>query len=179
MQYDSELYKILFAWIVAYAILEPFVALFSHFLSVWFGIKSVYELQKTSPLLVVGSEFTYMTIVFVKTMWVYKHVLKKEGYYPRKNNVKDFVDFIKVYIVVHVVIDVLWAIAMNSVGSKLRFLDFLNKYSHELGVFSVARPLIYGIILLLFTHVIMYNVGDLEAVGAFLFSLFAVIVASF
>lgn len=178
MQFDSELYKLLFAWTIAYAIIEPFVALLNYFLSLKFGIRSIFEVyNKTSPFLIVGAEFTYLTIIFLKTLWVYKHLLKKPTYYPEKP--KDWRDFIIAYICVHVIIDGLWALSVNVIMSKFHFLVFLRNYSHEFGVYSVMRPLIMGIILLVTTDVIYNKVGDIEAVGSLMFSLFAVIVASF
>lgn len=178
MQFDSELYKLLFAWTIAYAIIEPFVALLNYFLSLKFGIRSIFEVyNKTSPFLIVGAEFTYLTIIFLKTLWVYKHLLKKPGYYPEKP--EDWRDFIIAYICVHVIIDGLWALSVNVIMSKFHFLVFLRNYSHEFGVYSVMRPLIMGIILLVATDLIYKKVGDIEAVGSLMFSLFAVIVASF
>jgi hypothetical protein len=77
------------------------------------------------------------------------------------------------------VIDGLWAISVNVITSKLHFLAFLKNYSHEFGIYSAIRPLILGVILLLATDVIYKEVGDIEAVGSLMFSLFAVMVASF
>jgi hypothetical protein len=180
MQFDPELYKLLFAWTIAYAVIEPFIALLNYFLSHRYGIKSIFEVyNKTSPFLIVGAEFTYLTIIFLKTIWVYKHILKKPKYYPEKGNVKDWRDFIVTYIFVHIVIDGLWAISVNVITSKLHFLAFLKNYSHEFGIYSAIRPLILGVILLLATDVIYKEVGDIEAVGSLMFSLFAVIMASF
>jgi hypothetical protein len=180
MRFDAELYKLLFAWMIAYAVIEPFVALINYFLSHRYGIRSIFEVyNKTSPFLIVGAEFTYLTIIFLKTIWAYKHILKKGRYYPEKGNVKDWRDFIGTYIFVHIVIDGLWAIIVRMITNKLHFLVFLRNYSHEFGIYSVMRPLILGVILLLATDIIYREVGDIEAVGSLMFSLFAVIMASF
>jgi hypothetical protein len=180
MEFDNEIYKLLFAWTVAYAILEPIVAFVNYILSRTYGIKSIYEMHsKTSPFIVMASEFAYMTIVFIKTMWAYKYILKKPTYYPRKNNNKDYRDFIITYICVHVIIDILWYLTVRAISDRLPFIKFLEQYLEEFGIYSVARPLTYGLILVLLSDAIRNNLGDLEALWAVFFSLFMISVASF
>jgi hypothetical protein len=180
MEFDNEIFKILFAWLISYAFLEPIIALINYLLSVNYGMKTIFEIYpQTSPFLVVSSEFTYMTIVFIKTLYVYKYILKKPTYYPRLNNWQDYRDFIIIYTIVQILLDVLWTFLVTNGTSRIHFLDFLKKYSYELGVYSILRPLIIGIILLMFTTIILNYVGDLEAVATLMFSLFTLIIASF
>lgn len=178
MQYDPEIYKLLLAWLVSYTLVAPIIVLVNYFLSFYFGSKTIFSLYPTtSPLLLISSEFTYMTIVFVKTIWAYKHVLHKKRYYPE--TVDEFRDFILLYIAIHILIDILWTIVVNNLTGKVGFLKFLQNYSHELGVWSLIRPLIVGITLLIFTNVVIKYIGDLEAIGIVFFSLFMIIIASF
>lgn len=134
---------------------------------------------KTSPFLVVISEYIYFAIIFVKTMYIYKHFLKKPTYYPRKGNWKDYRDFLICYIVVQLIIDVIWSITISQVTRRVPILDFVQNYSRELGVFALLRPLIYGIALLAATEVVLRYLGDLEALGSVLFALFLITIASF
>ena len=133
--------------------------------------------RSVSPIMIMGSEITYMTIAFIKTMWVYKNVLRKERYFPETYD--EFRDFILIYAGIHLLIDVLWTVTVNGVTSKMKFLNFLRNYSNELGIYSLVRPVIVGIALIMLTNVVMNRLGDLEAIGIVMFSLFLVIIASF
>ncbi len=76
-------------------------------------------------------------------------------------------------------IDIVWTVLVNNITRKVGFLKFLQNYSHELGVWSLIRPLMVGITLLIFTNVARKYIGDLEAIGIVFFSLFMIIIASF
>ena len=178
MQYDPEIYKLLLAWLVSYSIVTPIIVLVNYILSFYFGSKTIFGLYpSTSPILLISSELTYMTIAFAKTMWAFKHILKKDKYYPE--SAEEFRDFILLYATIHVMIDILWTIAVNNISGQFNFLKFLRNYSHELGFYSLLRPLIVGIFLLLFTNIVVKYVGDLEAIGIVMFSMFMIIIASF
>lgn len=180
---ELQPYKLVYVWTVAYALLEPFVALANYLMSRKYGIKTIFQLySKTSPFLIVASEYVFMTISLVKTMYVYKHILKKPTYYPEKdskNSKQDYRDFIITYIAISIILDVLWSITLYIVKSHIPFLSFLNNYSHELGWYSLIRPIIFGITLLMVSDALLYNANDVEAIGIILFSLFTLIIASF
>jgi hypothetical protein len=112
-------------------------------------------------------------------MYIYKHVLKKPTYYPQKGATKDYRDFVILFIGIMIVVEILWAFTIYIIQAHIPFLSFLNNYSRELGLYSLIRPVIFGIILLMVCDAILYHTTDLEAMGIVLFSLFAVIVASF
>ena len=172
MEYDEELYEILIAWTVSYGILTPIITILNYILSQRYGMRTIYEIYpKTSPLLVASSEYLYMTIIFVKTMYVYKWLLMKPTYYPRENRMEDYRDFILTYTTVQVIIDVMWTVLVTNISNRVHFLEFLDKYSNEFGIYSIMRPLIIGIILLLFTTIVRTRIGDLEGIGAVLFGL--------
>lgn len=176
MKFDPEPYKMLLAWTVAFSICEPAVTLMNHLI----GGRSMYRMYpKTSPFLVVISEYIYFAIIFVKTMYIFKHVLRRPTYYPRKGNWKDYRDFLLCYIVVQLIIDVVWSIFIGNVTSQVNFLDFVKNYSRELGFYALLRPLIYGISVLIVTEIVLRYVGDMEALGSLLFALFLITVASF
>jgi hypothetical protein len=178
--FDTEPYKLIYCWTVAYALVEPLVALANYVLYRKYGTKTMFQLySKTSPLIIVACEFVYLTIIFVKTMYLYKHVLKKPTYYPQKGATKDYRDFVILFIGIMIIVEILWAFTIYIIQAHIPFLNFLNNYSRELGLYSLIRPVIFGIILLLVCDAILYHTTDLEAMGIMLFSLFAVIVASF
>ena len=178
MEYDAEIYKLLFAWLVSYSIIAPIIVIVNYVLSFYFGTRTVYGMHPSvSPIMIMASEITYMTIAFVKTMWVYKNVLKKGKYYPETYD--EFRDFILIYAGIHLLIDIVWTVTVNVVSSKINFLNFLRNYSNELGIYSLVRPVIVGIALIMLTKVVMKGLGDLEAIGTVMFSLFLVIIASF
>jgi len=180
MKFDTEPFKYLFTWTVAYSILEPINALFNYLLYTKYGMKSMFQLYpRTSPFLVVAAEYVYLTIVFAKTMYIYKHILKKPTYYPRKGEKQNYRDFVLLFIGLLIVIDIIWAITINFITLHIPFLDFLRNYSRELGFYSLLRPVIYGICLILVSDGVMNYFDDVEAIGSILFSLFAIIVASF
>lgn len=180
---ELQPYKIVYVWTVAYAFFEPFVALVNYLMSKKYGMKTMFQLySKTSPFLIVACEYVFMTITLVKTMYVYKHILKKPSYYPEKdseNAKKDYRDFILVFIAISILLDIIWSFTLYIVRSHIPFLSFLNNYSHELGWYSVIRPVIFGITLLMISDALLYHATDVEAIGIILFSLFTLIVASF
>ena len=178
MEFNTEIYKLLLAWLIAYSIIAPVIVLVNYVLSFYFGTKTIFDLHRsTSPFLIISSEFTYMTFAFLKTMWAYKHILHKKKYYPETN--EEFKQFILLYIGIHIIIDILWAIFVNTATSKIHFLKFLNNYTHELGIYSLLRPLIIGIVLVLFTNVVIQHIGDIEGIGAVMFSIFVLQMASY
>lgn len=178
MEYDPEVYKLLLAWLVSYCLITPIIVFINEILSFYFGTKTIFTYHpSTSPILLISSEFSYMTIAFVKTMWAYKHILGKKKYYPETN--EEYRDFILLYAAIHILIDILWTITVHIASNKIPFFNFLTNYSNELGFYSLVRPLIVGIVLLLFTTVAVRYIGDLEAVGIVMFSLFMIIIASF
>lgn len=180
MKFDPEPFQMLVTWTTAFAILQPLAALMDHFLYKKYGMKGTFQLySKINPFLIVICEYTYMTIVFVKTMYFYKHLLNKPGYYPRKGNFQDYRDFILLFIAILVIIDILWAIGIKMVITYMPFLKFLDNYNVELGVTSFIRPVLFGIALFLMSDVVMYHMQDLEAIGTILFGLFIAAVASF
>jgi len=180
MKFDQEPYERLLIWTTAFAILQPLTAFMDHFLYKKYGMKGTFQLySKISPFLVVVCEYTYMTIVFVKTMYIYKNWLKKPGYYPRKGNFQDYRDFILLFMAILVIIDILWAITIQIVTSQMPFLKFLDNYNVEIGVTSLLRPILFGIGLFLISDVALYHMQDLEAIGTILFGIFIAAVASF
>jgi hypothetical protein len=180
MKFEPEPYQRLFTWTIAFSIFEPFVALVSYLLSVRYGMKTMYQLYpNTSPFLIVVAEYVYMTIVFAKAMYFYKHVLKKPTYYPRKGETENYRDFILLFVGLLVIIDIIWAISIHFISAHIPFLDFLRNYSKELGFFSLVRPIIVGITLVLLSDGVMQYANDLEGIGAILFSVFVITIASF
>lgn len=180
MQFDKEPYQLLLSWTIAFALVEPLVALLNYGRYRMFGIPTIYQIHaKTSPFLVVISEYLYFTIVFVKTMYFYKLIFKKPTYYPRKDNKDDYRDFIICFLVVQFIVDLLWAISIKIITAHIPFLGFLNNYSRKLGIYAFIRPLIYGCILLGTTEAVHRHFGDLEGIATILFSLFAITMASF
>ena len=180
MEFDPSLYKIIFAWTVAYAILEPFLALFNFGLYKAFGYKTMFQLYyPASPFLIVACEYIFMTIVLLKSMYIYKHAFNKPTYYPRKDNLEDYRDFIISFIIVQIVIDSIWTIFVNQATVHFKFLDFMNNYSHKIGVYSMLRPLVFGLSLLGVTELVMRYIGDIEAIGSLFGSLFLIVIASY
>lgn len=180
MQFIVEPYKLVLAWTVAFSILEPIVTLFNYFMSSKYGIKTMYQMySKTSPFLIVISEYIYFTIIFVKTMYIYKHIFGKPTFYPRQGVWDDYKDFLVCYIIVQLIIDVVWSIFINNVTGRVPFLQFVKNYSRELGIYAIMRPLTYGLCLLGITEAVFRHLGDLEALGSLLFGLFIVTIASF
>jgi hypothetical protein len=135
--------------------------------------------NKTSPFLIIACEYVYMTIVFVKTMYVYKHFLKKPTYYPEKGAYKDYRDFIICFVVIMVIVDILWSFFMNIITNHIPFLNFLNNYSRDLGIYALIRPVIFGITLILVSDAILYKASDIDGILCILGSLFTLIIASF
>ena len=180
MKFDAEPFQHLFTWTVSYSILEPMNALFNYLLYMKYGIKSMFQLYpKTSPVLVIAAEYVYLTIVFAKTMYIYKHILKKPTYYPRKGEKKNYRDFVLLFIGLLIIIEILWAISIHIITEQIPFLDFLRNYSRELGFYSLLRPIIFGICLILISDAVMHHFDDLEAIGCVLFAVFTIVVASF
>jgi hypothetical protein len=180
MEFDPEIYKIIFAWTVAYAILEPFMALLNYGLFNAFGTKTMFQLYyPTSPFLIVVCEYIFMTIVLIKSMYVYKKAFAKPTYYPRKNNWEDWRDFIISFMIVQLFIDALWTLFVNQASIHFKFLTFLDNYSHKLGLYSLIRPVIFGLSLLFITELNLRYLGDIEAVGAIFGSMFLITIASY
>ena len=180
MNHDPEAFQLLFTWTTAFALLQPIAALMDHIIYKKYGVKGTFQLySKINPFLVIICEYTYLTIIFVKTMYFYKHLLKKPGYYPRKGNYEDYRDFVLMFIAILVIIDILWAISMKIIIGQMPFLKFLDNYNVELGFVSLIRPVLFGLALILVSDVVMYNLGYLEAFGSILFGLFIAAVASF
>lgn len=180
MKFEGEPYQLLLAWSVAFSLLEPLVTLINYILSRKSSMKTIFQMYpKTSPFLVVVSEYIYFAIIFVKTMYIFKHFLKKPSYYPRRNSITDYRDFLICYVIVQLIIDVVWSITISQVTRRVPILDFVQNYSRELGVFALLRPLIYGICLLVVTDMVLRYLGDLEAIGSLLFALFMITIASF
>jgi len=179
MNFDLEPYKLIYIWTAAYSILEPIVALMNYLLYVKFGIKSMFQLYNTSPFLIVFAEYIYLTIILIKTMYVYKYIMKKPSFYPGRYEYENFGDFILCFISIMVFMDVLWALTINIIVTKIPFLGFLNNYSRELGFYALIRPIIFGLSLLVISYIIMYNFNDLEIIASILFATFIITMASF
>jgi hypothetical protein len=180
MNFDYEPLKLLVAFTSAYSILEPLVALMNYILYIRFGMKSMFQLYpKANPFLIVMAEYIYLCIILVKTMYIYKYVMKKDRYYPEKGDYENYGDFLLCFISILVVMDVLWAITINIITTKIPFLAFLNNYSRELGFYSLVRPIIFGLSLLVISYYVLYYMKDLEAIAFILFSIFTITIASF
>ena len=181
MEFDLEPFKILYVWTVAYSIVEPVVALMNYLLYVRFGMKSMFQLYPSAnPFLVVIAEYVYLSIIIVKTMYVYKYILKKPSYYPGKNDSpENYRDFILLFIGIMILMDILWALTIKFVGRYIPFLAFLNNYSRVLGFYALVRPIIFGLTLLMVSYTVLHYMKDLEAIISILFAIFIITMASF
>ncbi len=143
-------------------------------------MKGMFQLYpKANPFLIVMAEYVYLCIILVKTMYVYKYILKKPTYYPQKGEYENYGDFALCFISILVAMDVIWALTINFVISRIPFLTFLNNYSRELGFYALIRPIIFGMTLLAISYLVLYHLNDLESIASILFGIFIITIASF
>jgi hypothetical protein len=81
--------------------------------------------------------------------------------------------------IVQLFIDALWTFFANQASVRFKFLTFLDNYSHKLGLYSLIRPVIFGLSLLFITELNLRYLGDIEAVGAIFGSMFLITIASY
>jgi len=180
MEFNKEIFQLLFVWVIAYSIVKPFEVILNYMIYKLYGIKTVFQqFSATSPIIVVFSEFTFMLISFMKTMYFYKKIYNKPTYFPRKGNWEDYRDFIIMYIITTIILDVLWTIFVNYTTFYYKPLSFLKNFSHDITFTSLSVPIVYGVILVFVTDIVLNYIPDFEALGSLVASLFLLSLASF
>jgi hypothetical protein len=179
MKFDNEPFRAMLAWTIAFSILEPVVTAinFVFFRSTMVPIYDVYP--GSSPFLVATCEYLYYTALFVKTMYVYKYILKRDTYVPPKGDMREYVAFVACYLIIQLLADVVYASIAANVKGRISFLKFLRNYTREVGVFAILRTQAFAIAMLVVTENVYFRMDDLVAIGMLLTGVFVVTVASF
>lgn len=118
----SNVGSIIFDWVVAYAFIEPLVIML-------LSAIGNQRAHANSPLLIV-TDLVYSTIAFIKTMFIYRHVLKKPNYFPEKDDTKGLVNFILVFVTIRLVLDIAWSFFTKNIRSVAHdHVPILNIFS--------------------------------------------------
>jgi hypothetical protein len=179
MKFLAEPYQVIFAWTVAFSVLEPLVTFVNYalFADVLKPVYSVYG--NTSPFIVALSEYIYYTAIFVKTMYVYKYFLGQPTYYPRRGVQSDYIRFLVTYVTIQLMADVVWGSLFRYARKDVEFFESATKYSREIGVAVIARTSAFGLGMMVATELMFRHVSDLHAIGFLVFGIFIATASSF
>lgn len=167
MKVHHEIYKGLFAWTTAFLLAEPIVKMING------------DIYKPNLVLRIICDYLYFTLIFLKAMFVYKHIFKKSEYFPDKDtSVKNITTFFAIFVGVQIIIDVCWAFMLQYLTAYIKILKIFSPYDRDFGVHFIINYTTHSASYLFLTMAIHLFLRDLEALGVIFFSLFTVFVIS-
>lgn len=163
--------KVLMVWGSAYAAIEPIVI-------VVLSALGHTRRHGNNPLYII-TDFVYSSIAFVKSMYIYKHVLHQPDYFPHKNDPHGLLYFISTFIIVRVILDSLWKqvgkLAANQAGEKVPAIGIFQRYSKTNDNRIQLLNIPYEIILILVTWAMYWHLRDIDVYAILLFGIFFVL----
>ena len=162
---NKAAFTVFYAWIVAFFIMEPLTSLL------------LFNDKKSPTFLTLITDFSYASIPFIKSMYIYKNVFKNV-YFPEK--MQDIPLFISIYVALQLVLDAIFLITMaktRSVSYPLQNLlsryDGVTKMSHSVNVTT------YGIIWIFLTYLVYTKLQPLDTISIIIASLFLMLLLEY
>jgi hypothetical protein len=165
MKVHSEVYKGLLAWTTAFFVVEPILLLVAGY--------------SNNPIVVFHflGNYLFYTVIFVKTMYIYKLLFKKSEYFPNKDiTSKNITLFFTIFILVQLVIDTSWAFMLKYMTRYIPILRIFAPYDRSMGLDLIINYVTKGQAVLLLTFVTFLYTSDMEAISTILFSMFVILV---
>ncbi len=177
---DHRLYQVLLYWTTSFAILEPIVTIYHNYFNTSSSHKNMYQKYYTTHiLLIVVAEYIYYTLTLLHTMLIYKYIFNKKDVFPADFHKKDIIDFVIAYAMTSIIVDILWSLSMNYIGTKYPIIKFVKNYSHDFGYSALVRPLIYGLALSGGTLITQKYIGEKISITVIFTSLFFLVISLF
>lgn len=165
MKIHPEIYKGLLAWTTAFFLIEPFELLMAGYAN--------------DPMVVFHflGNYLFYTVIFVKTMYIYKILFKKDEYFPSKEvTSKNITLFFTIFILVQLVIDTSWAFMLRYMTRYIPLLKVFAPYDRSLGLDLIIKYVTKGQLVMLVTFIMFLYTSDMEAISTILFAMFVVLV---
>ena len=163
MKIHPEIYKGLLAWTTAFSIVEPISILVSG------------DYHKPFVAVHVLANYLFYTIIFVKTMYIYKYFFKYDEFFPHKKiTSKRISQFFAVFLVVQLVIDTSWAFMLKYLTPIFPILKIFTPFDRSMGLQLIINYVSVGMAMLTLTFGAHMYITDMEALSTILFSIFTI-----
>jgi len=161
---DNSLFRIFFSWIVGFAILEPLTGLL------------VLDRHDMTPLRLM-TDFTYSSIPFLKSLYIYKHILKKQEYFPSK--IEDLPLFYSVYVTLLVTLDLLFMYFTTHSNVRYPLRHLIERYRKGEKISHVIHFSTYGMIWVFLTFIAYTKLRPLECISIIVGSVFLILLLAY
>jgi hypothetical protein len=161
---DKQIIKLFLAWTVSFFILEPLTSLL------------LLDNKKYLTPLTLLTDFAYTSIVFLKSIHVYKFFVKGE-YFPKQ--LSDIPLFLSVYITIQLCIDIFFLVSTRQSGINYPLKEVFRRYTPVTSISHSATLTTYGIIWVLITYIVHARMHAIDAIAVVIGSLFVMLLLSY
>jgi len=167
----GELALFMFFWATTFSVLEPLMSVM---------LFRKRGLATSNPAWAIMCDFFYRSHVLLYPMYVWRYILKRESYFPKKDDVRGLLEFIGIYCAFLLVIDLTWDfISQRTIGLFGRtYLDIFERYSRSTNIASIAGDAAYGSAWIAMTWWSYYNMDALTALSILLFGLLLLVLVA-
>jgi hypothetical protein len=156
----DEIFRIFWAWTAAFFLMEPIVSL----LVLPGGGANV-------SLVSLMTDYTYGSVTFLNAVYVFKHLFKRDGYFPRK--AADLPLFIAIYAAIQFAFDCIWLAATGKISWNYPLKDLLQRYEKVKKLSHSVHVITYGLVWVNLAYLLYNYMRPLEWIssiigGAFL-----------
>jgi hypothetical protein len=163
--------KVLLVWIATFAAIEPVIIIIMS--------AAGKTRHHGNESIVIMIDFMYATIAFVKTLYIYKVILKHDEIIPQKDDIRGLVHFITTFVIVRFVLDILWGQVATSLRSKIPIMTMFKNYDSRKKSALRSLNVLYEILLIVGTWWMYWHLQDLDMYAFLVFGVFFVLLLSY
>jgi len=151
-----------FYWMTAFSIIEPITSL------LFFGKR--HQLKTSNNGVAVLCDFFYRTNVLLFPMFIWNNILNR-GYFPDKDDYKGLVEYIALYCIFLVLIDIIWDHFVMDIPyfRSIKYMDIFERYELNDQPLALLGDAVQGASWIALTWWMYHNVSGIMAFN-FLFS---------
>lgn len=155
----DEAWRVFGAWLAAFFLMEPLTSLL------------ILNDGNKTTMLSLMTDFVYGSISFIHAVYVYKHLLKKEDYFPKK--VVDLPLFISVYATIQFALDMIW-LFMTKRNTKFEYplQNLFQRYEKVKKISHSVNVITYGLVWVNITYFFYNCLRPLEWISTIIGSFF-------
>lgn len=162
---DLTVFFVFFSWLTSFFIMEPLTSLL------------LLDDDTNPTLLTLFTDFTYASIPFLKSIYVYKHIFKMKTFFP--SSLSDLPLFISIYVTLQTVLDIIYLVSTQKLNLQYPLQDIFQRYSSITKVSHSVSTSIYGIIWISLTFLVYTKFRPLDCIAAMIASLFLMLLLSY
>ncbi len=161
---DNSVFRIFFSWIVGYVVLEPITSLL------------VLGKKDMTPLTLM-TDFVYSSIPFLKSVYVYRYILKKPEYFPSK--LEDLPIFYTIYVSLLVTLDIIFMYFTNYSDIRYPLKYLILRYKKGEKISHIIHFVTYGMIWVFLTFLVYTKLRPLECITIIIGSMFLILLLAY